>query len=80
MTQISTSSSSSWQELLYSFLNEECGVLYTNIDGLINKKDELLKLINDTQPSIVAITEAYPKSGTVPSQAELEIPGFDVCK
>ena len=37
-------------------------VLYTNADGFMNKKDELvLRICNTSKPHIIAITEFIPK-------------------
>ena len=37
-------------------------VLYTNVDGLPNKMDELLLRVEDEQPDIIVLTECIPKA------------------
>ena len=39
-----------------------CVCLYTNADGLLNKRDELSVYIDTVLPKIIAITELKPKS------------------
>ena len=50
-------------------------ILYTNADGLLNKKDELLLQTDKMKPKIIAITETVPKniSDFVLSEYKLEI-------
>ena len=36
--------------------------MYTNIDGLPNKTDELLLRIEDDKPDIIVLTECIPKA------------------
>ena len=55
----------------------DCTVLYTNADGLLNKKNELLTLIDDKKPNIVVITEAKAKNQAKMNRAEYEIPNFE---
>ena len=53
--------------------------LYTNVDALLNKKDELEARILRTKPDIVALTEIYPKNIRYEVEiSELEIPGFNL--
>ena len=37
-------------------------VLYTNVDGLPNKMDELLLRVEDEQPDVIVLTECIPKA------------------
>jgi hypothetical protein len=52
-------------------------VLYTNADGLLNKKDELLTLVDETKPSIIAVTEAKAKNHNHFNLSEYAIQGYD---
>jgi len=54
-------------------------VLYTNIDQLLNKRDDLLMKIAYSLPDIILITEVIPKAHTNPiDEVRLSIPGFNV--
>ena len=53
-------------------------VLYTNADGLLNKKDEFLALVNDSKPSIIAVTEAKAKNQVDFNPIEYSITGYDL--
>ena len=53
-------------------------VLYTNIDGFLNKKDELLAMIDNEKPKIIAITEAKAKNQHDLNISEYAIPGYDM--
>lgn len=37
-------------------------ILYTNVDSLMNKRDELEVEINIKQPDVIIVTEVYPKN------------------
>ena len=50
--------------------------MYTNADGLLNKKDELQMLIAEYEPSIIAITELKPKRLKYFEQVEYAFPGY----
>jgi exonuclease III len=52
-------------------------VLYTNIDGILNKKEEFVKMVNERNSSIVAVTEYVPKTIKL-SEAELQLNGYDM--
>ena len=55
--------------------------MYTNADNLMNKRSELLAIIEASKPDIIAITETLPKQRGERIQAvELEIPDFDCFK
>jgi len=47
-----------------SYLIDKLDILYTNADGLINKRQELRVLINSLQdkPDVIAITEIKAKN------------------
>ena len=51
-------------------------ILYSNIDGLLNKKDELMSFIEKDQPMIIALTEMKPKRQYDFNIAEYNIPGY----
>ena len=52
--------------------------MYTNADNLMNKRSELLAIIEASKPDIIAITETLPKKRSERIQAaELGIPDFD---
>ena len=53
-----------------------CTVLYTNADGLLNKKSELEAVVNEVKPGIIAITEIKAKRQTNIELAEYSIPGY----
>ena len=55
-----------------SFFN----ILYSNVDGLLNKKDELLNIIEKDQPMIIALTEIKPRRLCNFNIAEYNIPGY----
>ena len=52
--------------------------MYTNIDGLPNKKDELLTKVNELNPIIISITETIPKRRDNLMDSEYDIPGYTV--
>ena len=52
--------------------------MYTNIDGLPNKKAELLQKIDELNPDIISITETKPKNLATFHMAEYSIPGYDI--
>ena len=55
--------------------------MYTNTDGLLNKRDELLANIEASEPDIIAITEVLPKCGGDSIQeVELELLQYDCFK
>ena len=54
-------------------------ILYTNVDSLINKIDELKLLIKQEEPHLVPVTEILPKNSVYPVQEqELQIDGFNI--
>ena len=54
------------------------GVLYTNIDGLPNKKDELLNKVDELKPMVISLTETIPKRRDDLLDSEYNIPGYNV--
>ena len=54
-------------------------VLSTNCDSLLNKKDELLELAEQTQADIIAVTEVRPKSYTInPMETDFILDGYSL--
>ena len=51
-------------------------ILYSNVDGLLNKKYELLSIIEKAQPMIIALSEIKPKRQNDFNIAENNIPGY----
>ena len=52
-----------------------CTVLYTNADGLLNKKHELLNFVVDKSPKIIAITEGNAKNQLHANNAKCQVGG-----
>ena len=50
--------------------------MYSNVDGLLNKKDELISIIEKDQPIIIALIEIKPKRQYHFNIAEYNIPGY----
>ena len=50
--------------------------MYSNVDGFLNKKDELLSIIEKDQPIIIALSETKPKRQYDLNIAEYNIPGY----
>ena len=64
-----------------SYLIDKLDILYTNADGLINKRQELRVLINSLQdePDVIAITEIKPKNMSDTIQpSEFNLDGYNV--
>ena len=55
-------------------------VLYTNADGFLNKKDELIGKLATDDKDIIAITELIPKWIKEFVKAEYKIPGYQLFK
>ena len=53
-----------------------CYIFYSNVDGLLNKKDELISIIEKDQPIIIALSEIKPKRQYDFNIAEYNIPGY----
>ena len=52
-------------------------LLYTNIDQLPNKRDDLLMAISDSKPDIIVLTEVIPKAQRHPIDlARISIPEY----
>ena len=50
--------------------------MYSNVDGLLNKKDDLISIIEDDKPLINALGENKPKRQYDFNIAEYNIPGY----
>ena len=57
-----------------------CTCLYTNADSLLNKRDELLTLIQEIKPNVISITEVRSKGKRADEVNNLEysIDGYDM--
>ena len=56
---------------------EQLNCLYSNVDSVLNKKDELEARISQTKPDVIALTEIYPKNIQYEVEnTELSIPGY----
>ena len=53
-------------------------VLYTNADGLLNKKHELLNFVVDKSPKIIAIIEIIAKNQLHANNIEYQVDGYDL--
>jgi len=55
-------------------------VLYSNVDSLSNKKQELMSVINNAscKPKIIALTEIKQKNKWETNLSELVIPGYNI--
>ena len=51
-------------------------ILYSNVDGLLDRKDELMSIIEKDQPMIIALSEIKPKRQYDFNIAENNIPGY----
>ena len=66
-------------KIFYLIRNKSCfNILYSNVDGLINKKDELMSIIEKDQPKIIALSEIKPKRQYDFNIAEYNIPGYNI--
>ena len=50
--------------------------MYSNVDGLLSKKDELISIIKKDQPIVIALNETKPKRQYDFNIAEYNIPGY----
>ena len=50
--------------------------MYSNVDGLLNKKDELMSIIEKDQPMIITLSEIKPKRQYDLNIAEYNIPVY----
>ena len=56
---------------------EQLNCLYSNVDSLLNKKDELEARISQSKPDVIALTEIFPKNIQYEvDNAELSITGY----
>ena len=65
-----------------SSISNVFNVYYTNADGLMNKRDEMLTEIKNRGPKIIVITEMYPKNinSEKVRDVELKIDGCNVSR
>ncbi|MCP3849730.1 MAG: hypothetical protein GY694_05770, partial [Gammaproteobacteria bacterium] len=52
-------------------------IYYSNLNTFLNKKDEILTLIDNERPDILAFTELLDKKNPELSQAELKLQGYE---
>jgi len=52
-------------------------VMYSNVDSLLNKKDELITRISDDKPDIIALSEIKPKHAALFNEEEYTLPDYD---
>ena len=52
-------------------------IFYSNLDTFLNKKAEILNIIDNDSPDILAFTEILDKKNPVISDAELNIDGYE---
>ena len=58
--------------------NKGFNCLYTNADSLVNKIEELKKIVSNTQPKVIAICEVKPKNSRYNiTEAELQIDNYN---
>ena len=50
--------------------------MYSNVDGLLDKKDELISMISKDQPMIIALSKIKQKRQYDFNIAEYNIPGY----
>ena len=50
--------------------------MYSNVDWLLNKKDELISIIEKDQPIVIALSEIKPKRQYDFNIVEYNIPGY----
>lgn len=58
-------------------IEDYCKFLYSNVDSLLNKKDELLAFIDEKKVDIIALTEITSKTQNNVLNVEYDIPGFE---
>ena len=59
-------------------LNQEYGVLYSNMVSFFNKKDEFMAVVCNLKPKIIALTEIIAKKQKECNKSEYSIPGYDL--
>ena len=52
--------------------------MYTNVDCFFNKRSEILLLLDEKNPDIIALTEYLPKNRGEVTTAEMGIPGYTI--
>jgi exonuclease III len=53
-------------------------ILYTNVDPLLNKIDELKLLVHDVKPDVICVTEVCPKRNIAILDSEIQISYYEV--
>ena len=80
-------SSDDQDESEYECENSECNmnynsdmhtILYSNVDTFLNKKHELLHLLDVVKPDIIGLTEVKPKTKNNYTATEYAIKGYDL--
>ena len=56
---------------------DKYSIYYSNLDTFLNKKSEILDLINKENPDIIAFSEILNKKNPTITKAELNIEGYD---
>ena len=60
-------------------MEDECTVVYSNVDSFMNKIEEFKTRISEMKPSIIGLTELKAKHQIYdPGKAEYEIPNYDL--
>ena len=59
------------------FFPKGCKVLYSNVDSIHNKKEEILTRIEKLKPKIIAFTETQPKTGNNKDIKPFDIPNYE---
>ena len=54
-----------------------CKVLYSNVDSIHNKKEEILTRVEKLKPKIIAFTETQPKTGNNKDIKPFDIPNYE---
>lgn len=75
--RIQNNSSPGYKNTTKEATSKQLSVIYTNADQLTSsKKDELLKIVEQKRPDIIAICEVKPKNGGDRSEAEFEFQNY----
>lgn len=68
----------SLEKNVFTNLDKELVVCYSNVDVFINKKNEILAMINRLNPDVIALTEIKPKNASYELQpTDLQLQGYD---
>ena len=53
--------------------------MYTNVDNIMNKRNELMNIIGEDNPDVICVTEILPKNSKYAVEiAELQIDEYDL--